>query len=250
MANDYFTFEDLLLRGWTRSAVDKFLGVPDARRPSTYHPHSLPVRLYASERVKAAEEIPDCAVGLAKTLVRRAKLKAEREVVHERLRVEAEINRQAERAYYIDKYGTWINALPDCCAVLHCLNRRVKRSPPGFADLLYPLKSRIVELLYRHGYSTDCYRHVQTVTRDDGYRDIDYSVEIMLICFDFVVCGVKYCWHQPKDKTHFPFVTTQPDEQFAFRPRIENSEDDVNADEAMRLMQWLIEEEKRENKRQ
>ncbi|MYW02410.1 hypothetical protein [Streptomyces sp. SID3343] len=53
---DYVTRAVVLGRGWTRTALGRFMAEPDATMPDLRYRGSPPIRLYAMKRVSAVEE--------------------------------------------------------------------------------------------------------------------------------------------------------------------------------------------------
>ena len=173
---------------------------------------------------------------------------------------------QARRvARFARKYSSWTAALPDACKFLFDLNRYAKHdSCTGpHRDEIYGLKGDLVELLYKHGYCTDCYLHTTELpakecwTCDgDGYH---WSGEecrkcggtgiylppktLVFVCFRFAVGGIAYCWHQPKETVLFEFRV--PSEESTFVLTEEEKPVSLalgNFAEAKDLLRWIIEQ--------
>ena len=53
-------------RGWTPDLIDAFLGEPDEVRANPFFTRAAPMRLYALERIEAAEQLPSFAEAKAK----------------------------------------------------------------------------------------------------------------------------------------------------------------------------------------
>lgn len=68
----YLTQAELIVRGWTRRMIDEHLGEPDDLVPNPHHPRAAPMRLFAADRIVAAEQITEIAEERARLARRRA----------------------------------------------------------------------------------------------------------------------------------------------------------------------------------
>jgi hypothetical protein len=57
----YHTIAGLLAMGWTRGAIDAFLGTPDMTRPNPDYPRGARIQLFRADRVEAAKATPEFA---------------------------------------------------------------------------------------------------------------------------------------------------------------------------------------------
>jgi hypothetical protein len=64
---------ELKQRGWTDSAIRKFLGEPDKLKPNPHYKKAPPMRLYDSDRVEQTEESEEWKEWYQKSLDRREK---------------------------------------------------------------------------------------------------------------------------------------------------------------------------------
>lgn len=117
-----------------------------------------------------------------------------------------------------ERYGDWRAALPDACAAMFSLNRAAKH--PGYRVdrlVIYGLKDGLIELLHgTPGFCVGCFRHLVRYPcwSCDGAgcgRCGGNGVHHILgfICFQFVVRGQAYCWHQPESLVRFPVRFTE-----------------------------------------
>jgi hypothetical protein len=84
LPSTFLTFAGLRARGWTPAMVDRLLGQPDSVVRNPRYRAAAPTRLYARERVRAAEGTPEFARLLAVATRRSA---AAREAADRRRRV-------------------------------------------------------------------------------------------------------------------------------------------------------------------
>jgi hypothetical protein len=57
--NRFFSVPELKARGWTTTAIQRFLGEHDEQRPNPQYPGAAPMRLYFTERVLETEASSD-----------------------------------------------------------------------------------------------------------------------------------------------------------------------------------------------
>jgi len=57
--NRFFSVSELKTRGWTATAIQRFLGDADEQRPNPQYPGAAPMRLYFTERVLETEATGD-----------------------------------------------------------------------------------------------------------------------------------------------------------------------------------------------
>jgi len=57
--NRFFSVSELKTRGWTATAIQRFLGEADEQRPNPQYPGAAPMRLYFTERVLETEATGD-----------------------------------------------------------------------------------------------------------------------------------------------------------------------------------------------
>lgn len=181
------------------------------------------MRLYSVERVQQAEQTPEVAAHIAKTLERR-RLKAAKD--------EADIQawRKAREEAIAAKYqGRWEDALLDGCQAMYKLNHFAKIAERPLQQQIYSLKNNYVKLLYTHGYCIECYAHIMTVPekgcfgcdatgfrrngdechRCGGTGIFKKEKNVAFVCFRFLMGDKRYCWHQPTEYVDFAYETTQ-----------------------------------------
>jgi hypothetical protein len=218
--SDYTTSVGMAEHGWTRAAIDRFLGEPDRLAANPHYRSGPLMRLYRVERVLAIQNSPEFKVWMAEKHARKQKANTA----------------QARRFEgFSRKYGSWREALPDACEYLFNLNRYAKHESCSDQnrDDIYDLKTELVALLYRHGYCTECYLHTSELAAKscwscDGtgtwesdwgdYSDKCWKCNgsgvylnaktLTFVCFRFNVAGQTYCWHQPEDLVLFNYEVT------------------------------------------
>ena len=134
-------------------------------------------------------------------------------------------------------------------------------------DEIYNRKNGLVELLYRHGYCTDCFLHTTELPaktcwncdgagywwngeqcRKCGGTGVYLPPKtLVFVCFRFAVGGVAYCWHQPKETVLFEFRVTSEKSTFV----LTEEEKPVSLRssrfaEAKDLLRWIIEQAHRD----
>ena len=82
----FITKSTVLDRGWTQSAIEKWLGEPDKYAPNPHSRRAPPMNLFDKERVKTAEQREDFMKWLAKSQITRAKISAKVKQSHEEKR--------------------------------------------------------------------------------------------------------------------------------------------------------------------
>jgi hypothetical protein len=216
--SDHTTSVGMAEHGWTKRAIEKFLGEPDKFAQNPHYKSGPPMRLYRIERVVAVQKSPEFRDWLEQKEKRKRK---------------ALTAPQRRYESFAAKYGSWEAALPVGCEYLFNLNRYAKYkscSDENRQDI-YELKTGIVELLYRHGYSTECFEHHQQVPgarcfgcggtgiwvrhrneefcrRCDGSGLYGKPKTLTFVCFRFNVGGSIYCWHQPDNSVLFYYEVT------------------------------------------
>jgi hypothetical protein len=78
---EYVTRAGVMERGWTQTAVTRFMAEPDATMPNLRYRGSPPIRLYATKRVSAVEETREWREWYHASLRRRAAAVARAEAV-------------------------------------------------------------------------------------------------------------------------------------------------------------------------
>jgi len=74
--SDHYTQTDLIKeRGWTRTAIKRFLGEPDLIKPNTYYKSAAPMNLYLKERVHKTELTDEYREYIASVAKKREALK-------------------------------------------------------------------------------------------------------------------------------------------------------------------------------
>lgn len=128
-------------------------------------------------------------------------------------------------------YTDWRNALPAACNYLFDLNRYAKyrECGPFLRERIYGAKNQLIEVLYQHGYSTECYEHhsesparicfccdgtghgdnLDNCGRCGGSGIHEPAKRLTFITFKFNVNGTTYCWHQPDIFVRFHVTKTQ-----------------------------------------
>ncbi|MGJ5813700.1 hypothetical protein [Paludibaculum fermentans] len=260
MRTNLLTTNDLVAaRGWTRSAIKKFLGEPDETETWHYHGVGSGTRfLYALERVAAAESSPEF-------IVWRMNKATQREKADARVAAAVKANDQArsERiARITSTYQNWRDALPIACEYMFALNRYAKHKECSsyLRDKIYASKRDLIRVLYENGYLTDCNEHetelapkecwmcdgVETEHDYPCYRCKGSGVvapakKLIFIMFKFAIGGKTYCWHQPRDLVRFTYSTTRSTETF----ELTHEEKEVSLpltelSMAMELVQWTL----------
>ncbi|MCZ2153174.1 MAG: hypothetical protein LC114_04615 [Bryobacterales bacterium] len=272
----YITPSTLIEDGWTRTLIQRLLGEADQTAINSYHKSGPRMRLYKVSRVLDAEASPEFQAWIEKKRMcqDRAGLvarQARERWAEQHAKAEQVARQQRERwaEGYRLKYVGWEAALPDGCAALFRLNRYTKSaSSSAYRDEVYRLKNRILELLYRHGYCTECYEHHRAlgpkycfgcdgagssehvggsgaVYGDNCYRCNGTGIfrpatTLEFVCFRFNVEGTSYCWHQPKRLVKFGYRTTQDVSSFEAvegKEQVELSRDELAA--ATDLLNWI-----------
>jgi hypothetical protein len=209
-----YTWQQLITRAWTPYAIRRFL---KPTRTESCNKQGDQRLYFSNQRVVAAESRKDVVAYNAKRATRESD--AARLLKH--------------HAKYAAKYGSWQKALPAACDYLFELNRHTKSFGYRLArmmdkpDDIYDLKNQMVELVYKGGYSTDCYLHNKTELPakscwscgESGQRTDSFfgSTEqcqrcygtgiylgpktLTFVCFRFLVGEKNYCWHQPDNLT-------------------------------------------------
>jgi hypothetical protein len=73
---DALSIAGLIQRGWTRAAVDRFLGEPDRIEPNPLFRNGAPMRLYLTVRAEAAERTTEFAAWRSESARRSATVRA------------------------------------------------------------------------------------------------------------------------------------------------------------------------------
>jgi hypothetical protein len=63
-------YSELLLRGWGKDLISKYLGAPDAWEPNPMRKNGAPLKLYDCQRVLEVEQHPLVALGLKRNQLR------------------------------------------------------------------------------------------------------------------------------------------------------------------------------------
>lgn len=218
MKTEYITPTALVEGGWSRTLITALLGAADKTATNPHYRKAPPMRLYDVSRVAEAAKSPEFLAWLEAKRKRQEK---------------AEQTHAARFEKFFRKYGDWKAALGDGCEYLFSLNRYAKHPSctNDHREAIYALKTDIVELLYKHGYATECFDHLQQLPgrkcfgcngtgiwsgswRNDLCRRCDGSglwgepFTLRLVCFRFSVGGKAYCWHQPEDLVCFTYEET------------------------------------------
>ena len=168
--------------------------------------------------------------------------------------------------------------MPDACRYFFSLNRYVKHSSctRSNRDYIYLLKNDLVKLLYERGYSTGCYFHDVELpaqacyacegsgTFDDGTDEGPTTLNptirqyftcdrcngtgmfkpaktITFVCFEFMVGGTKYCWHQPKETVRYDYTITKDTSTITLSKEEKPISLSVaELEEGKRLIGWLL----------
>ncbi|MGA7742074.1 MAG: hypothetical protein WCE40_09575 [Polyangia bacterium] len=201
--------------GWNRRLIDGLLGAPDRLAPNPHYRRAAPMRLFALDRVAAAEKTAAFLEHLA-LLERR----------------EAQVTAAGERrcARFSAAYSSWLEALPAACEAMFNLNRYAKWHSCSGAhrDAIYGLKNQLVKLLYERNFCEVAWLHEVTPLVGCCFacngEGADWSDALCLkcggsgayvppvrryACFAFVVAGQRYTWHQPIDSLSFEPVYTK-----------------------------------------
>ncbi len=216
--SDYTTSVGMAEHGWTKKAIEEFLGEPDKLAPNPHYACAPKMRLYKVDRVLAIQN----------SWAFRQWLRGKNARKHKAATAQARRFDGFRR-----KYGSWRSALADACEYLFALNRYAKHdscSDANQADI-YELKNRMVRLLYEQGYCTECVEHRQELPElecfgCDGSGSFDLydgepcrrcngtgvfkeATTLTFVCFRFSVEGKTYCWHQPEKVVLFNYESTQ-----------------------------------------
>jgi hypothetical protein len=214
--NIEITMSEVLERGgWNRRLIDRLLGAPDRLAPNPRYRRAAPMRLYALDRVEAAEKAGAFLEHLALLERREAQFVAAG---------------QRRRAGFSRKWASWLEAMPAACEAMFNLNRYAKWHSCSGAhrDAIYGLKNQLVKLLYERNFCEAAWQH--EVTSPVGYcfacngEGADWSDALCwkcggsgeyvapvrrYACFAFLVAGQRYTWHQPIDSLSFEPVYTE-----------------------------------------
>ncbi len=206
----------ILTRGWTKQEIHNLLGEPDMRG-------GWNKKLYLYLRITAAE---DATPELAARVAHAAKL-ADQKALEQRLSDET---RTAEReARFLNEFSGRDAALGAACQAMFRLNRAAKSHKFGYTFSTYEMKNALIRLLYEGGYAVAVYPHIPDQGGDP------------LVCFEFVVDGKKYCWHQLRGDVKFPVEYTGSPDAFEFRAAPENpyqTQEDLKSD--YDLVEWVV----------
>lgn len=182
--------------GFTPVLIESLLHKPDKVSAKKKGRYSWIEHIYTRDRVVEAMRDERFVAHIAKREERKAAI----------------ARRQAELP---KRYATWKDALPEACAGMFSLNRYAKhRSCSSLHRVeIYRLKNELVELLYREGYSTASFIHrlfleKQLCRECGGAGDLDCwkcggsgewkpAKTIEFWCFEFLIAGKVYSWHQP-----------------------------------------------------
>lgn len=262
------TSADILEReGWTRAAINKFLPRPDATETWRYSGHGSGLRFfYDDARVISVESSGQFRIWKNQRAARiaRAALRAVEELAIVRARTEALAYAKALRlAKLAECYEDWHSALPVACEYLFDLNRYAKHHECGrmTRDRIYAAKNLLLEVLYHHGYSSECYEHHTVLDAkicfgcDGTGQDEDFGncmrcggtgvfappKRLQFVIFRFQVEGKHYCWHQPYNLVRFPIVTTREPAEFSLTAEKKPvSLPFASVGEALELIEWVI----------
>jgi hypothetical protein len=204
--------------GWTRTAIDRFLGEPDELAINPHYRSGPKMRLYRVERVLSVQRSQDFQDWLRSKHDRKRKAGTAQERRFE------QFNR---------KYVSWRVAVSAGCEYLFNLNRYAKHQSCSAAhrDEIYKLKTKVVALLFSHGYCVECSTHhrdhpAQVCFACDGVGVFDFSDDepchrckgtglyrraktTRTILFCFKVEEKTYCWHQPAKLVRFSYDSTE-----------------------------------------
>lgn len=205
----FFNQSQILEReGWTKKAVQLFLGEPEQLKPNPYYKSAASIKLWSATTLRSAESSPE---------------------------FEAHKVKLAKRKKGVDynfgkKYSNANEAIPKACEYLFNLNRYTKHSSCSEANKteIYSLKNQFLEFLYKNDYCKEAYLHELKLPQKECFRcdgtgqRYDYATNdyycyncdgtgiflraktLRFIVFNFQVEGVKYCWHQPKTMISYP----------------------------------------------
>lgn len=149
----------------------------------------------------------------------------------------------------------------DCCTGMFHLNRYAKHLHPNsdYRETIYLLKNKLVEFLYKTGYSVDVYEHYLYVPEKEcwncwgcGYhngetcRSCDgtgiYMEEetLTFIVFRFKIKDQLFTWHQPEEIINFSYSTTCNSERMTEieQKEVEATEDELQ--EFKKLIEWFL----------
>ena len=239
---------DLKSRGWTETAIAKFLGEPDSTRQNRRYRSAAPVKLYRKARVELAEASPEFQAWRSRRLGRPP--------------ANQMILAEPQRPHYVERWPDWRDALPIACDHLFLLNRYAKsKACSGSArQRIYAAKGRMIELLHRRGDCVACHLHERRrleepcwgcngtgknwdVASNNRCLKCDGSGDnrIKYYHFGFQVGDVYYSWHQPVDKVDFSPTLTAETQKWIDRtevPAVELGGNDVQ--DYLDLLEWLL----------
>jgi hypothetical protein len=235
---EYVTPTEMKSKGWTISAIAKYLGKPDKVAPNPHYRRAAKMRLYKVDRVRQAEKSPEFRQWQQSRIAQQSRSESSASAKERRFQK------------FAKKYQTWETALGDGCDALFNLNRYAKHRSCSLAHKrdIYFLKNEMIRLLYQHGYCVECYQH--SVKVDDrarfwraGARFHGSGVvkTLRFVVFRFLVESASFTWHQPEDYVDFSYVLTHPEADW--KPSDEEKEVSLSATkfaEAKDLLRWMI----------
>jgi len=206
------------------------------RRPYPYQSQLCPRwDLITLRRLKRRKSIVELRERRQRWIAGAEQRRIKAEAENDRRRATAIAEQDRRREALMTKYPTWRDALPDACAAMFVLNHFAKHRACTASEQqeIYKLKNGLIQILYRSGLATEVKYHIweqpglkcyDCVNGQSISENINWCFRCVgtgwhrearrleFVAFRFVVAGVTYSWHQPRESVAFDYALTEQGE--------------------------------------